>query len=239
MVQQKGKISILQGHEGAKNVPSGFWAECMRTIAYIINKHPQPKMGFISPFEKLWNLKPTESHFRVFGCVRYVFAPDHLHSKFDKKAIWCILLVMMRTEKASDAVILQQVGPMSHAMLCLMKHHHGGRNGTKGWKKAVRKRRAVGRNTRKLKGCKKTHGKLVYINESKRKTNKVKFHNHSWGGHPNKGSQILSMPMSHWWKRRKNQQPIERHQRKLNEDKPWKKKSKLWKITKLGTWFQS
>ena len=76
----------------AKNVPDRFWAESMRTAAHIINKLPQPKMGFMSPFEKLWSMKPTLSHFKVFGCVCYVFVPDHLRSKFDKKATRCIFV---------------------------------------------------------------------------------------------------------------------------------------------------
>ena len=37
-------------------------------------------------------MKPTVSYFRVFGCVCCVFVPDHLRSKFDKKAIRCIFL---------------------------------------------------------------------------------------------------------------------------------------------------
>ncbi|GAB2303795.1 hypothetical protein Dimus_038963 [Dionaea muscipula] len=76
----------------AKNVPPRFWAECMKTAAHVTNRLPQAKFGFISPFEKLWNLKPAVSHFRVFGCVCYVFVPDHLRSKFDKKAIRCIFV---------------------------------------------------------------------------------------------------------------------------------------------------
>lgn len=32
------------------------------------------------------------SHFWVFECVCYVFVPDHLRSKFDKKAIRCIFV---------------------------------------------------------------------------------------------------------------------------------------------------
>jgi hypothetical protein len=76
----------------AKNVPGRFWAEAMRTAAFVINRLPQPRLEFVSPFEKLWNMKPTVSYFRVFGCVCYVFVPNHLRSKFDKKAIRCIFV---------------------------------------------------------------------------------------------------------------------------------------------------
>ncbi|KAF7836005.1 Retrovirus-related Pol polyprotein from transposon TNT 1-94 [Senna tora] len=76
----------------AKNVPPRFWAECMKTTVHIINRLPQAKLGFVSPYEKLWRVKPTVSHFRVFGCVCYAFVPDHLRSKFDKKAVRCIFV---------------------------------------------------------------------------------------------------------------------------------------------------
>ena len=76
----------------AKNVPGRFWAEAMRTTAHVINRLPQPRLEFVSPFEKLWDMKPTVSYFRVFGCVCYVFVPSHLRSKFDKKAVRCIFV---------------------------------------------------------------------------------------------------------------------------------------------------
>ena len=76
----------------AKNVPGRFWAECMKTAAHVINRLPQPRLEFTSPFEKLWDAKPAVGHFRVFGCVCYVFVPDHLRSKFDKKAVRCIFV---------------------------------------------------------------------------------------------------------------------------------------------------
>ncbi|PKI56091.1 hypothetical protein CRG98_023523 [Punica granatum] len=37
----------------AKHVPSRFWAEYMKTAAHIINRLPQPKLGFVSPYQKL------------------------------------------------------------------------------------------------------------------------------------------------------------------------------------------
>ena len=64
----------------------------MKTAAHIINRLPQARLDFVSPFQKMWNTKPKESHFQVFGYVCYVFVPDHLRSKFDKKAIRCIFV---------------------------------------------------------------------------------------------------------------------------------------------------
>ena len=90
--KNKHLAEICRSMLHAKNVPGRFWAECMRTAAHIINRLPQPKMEFMSPFEKLWTMKPTVSHFKVFGCVCYVFVPGHLRSKFDKKAIRCIFV---------------------------------------------------------------------------------------------------------------------------------------------------
>lgn len=65
-------------------------AECMMTEAHVINRLPQAKLGFLSPYRILYKRKPTLSHFRVFGCVCYVFVPDQLRTKLEKKAIRCI-----------------------------------------------------------------------------------------------------------------------------------------------------
>jgi len=85
-------VKICRSMLHAKNVPGRFWAEAMRTASFVINKLSQSRLGFVSPFKKLWNMKPTVSYFRVFGCVCYVFDPDHLWNKFDKKAIRCIFV---------------------------------------------------------------------------------------------------------------------------------------------------
>ena len=71
-------------------------------------------------------MKPTVSHFKVFGCVCYVFVPGYLRSKFEKRQPIVSLWAMMRTEKDGDIVILQLAKIMSHEMLYLMRHHHGG-----------------------------------------------------------------------------------------------------------------
>lgn len=109
-----------------KNVPGQFWTECMKTTAYIINRLPQPKLGFVSPFEKLWKIKPTVKHFRVFGCVCYVFVPDQLRSKFDKKALQCIFLGYDNERKGWKCCDPLLIDATPLGMLYSMKHHHGG-----------------------------------------------------------------------------------------------------------------
>jgi len=64
------------------------------------NRLPQARLRFISPYQKLWNDKPMVRHFKVFGCVSYVFVPYHLRSKFDKKAIRCIFMGYDNERKA-------------------------------------------------------------------------------------------------------------------------------------------
>ena len=67
--QQNGVAEKKNRHLGeicrsmlhAKNVPGRFWAEAMRTASHVINKLPLPRLGFILPFEILWEMKPTDS----------------------------------------------------------------------------------------------------------------------------------------------------------------------------------
>ncbi|KAJ0434593.1 putative RNA-directed DNA polymerase [Helianthus annuus] len=75
-----------------KNIPGCFWVEGMRTAAYVINRLPQQNQEYKSPIEKLLDIKPNVSHLRVFRSVCYVFVPNHLRHKMEKKAIRCILV---------------------------------------------------------------------------------------------------------------------------------------------------
>lgn len=45
---------------------------------------------------------------RVFGFVCYVFVPDHLRSKFDKKAIRCIFVGYVLVKKKDGNVVTPQ-----------------------------------------------------------------------------------------------------------------------------------
>ncbi|KAL3498586.1 hypothetical protein ACH5RR_041318 [Cinchona calisaya] len=64
----------------------------MKTVIHVTNRLSQPRLGFASPLQKLWIVILNISHFFLFGCVCYVFVPDQLQSKFDKKATQCIFI---------------------------------------------------------------------------------------------------------------------------------------------------
>lgn len=74
----------------SKNIPTKFWAEGMKMAAYVLNRIPQRILNFKSPYEKLYHVQPNVSHLRVFGSVCYVFVPDCLRSKLEKKVVRCI-----------------------------------------------------------------------------------------------------------------------------------------------------
>lgn len=67
--QQNGVAERKNRHLGetcrsmmhAKNVQPQFWAECMATAAHVINRLPQAKFCFRSPYQVLYKRKPTVS----------------------------------------------------------------------------------------------------------------------------------------------------------------------------------
>ncbi len=64
----------------------------MTAVAYVINRLPQPRLGFVSLYEKLFGGKPTVKHLRVFGYVYYVFVTKNFRTKLDKRAVRCIFV---------------------------------------------------------------------------------------------------------------------------------------------------
>ena len=90
----------------------------------LINRISQSKLGFISPYEKLWNVKPTVSHFCVSSFVCNVFKASHLQSKFKKKVI-ISLSGMIARGKDKRVLILLVEDATRYEMWCLMKHFYG------------------------------------------------------------------------------------------------------------------
>lgn len=112
--KNKHLVEICHSMLHSKNVSGRFWAKAMRTAAVVINKFPQQRLEFVSPFDKLWNMQPTVSYFRVFGCVCCVFVLDHLQHKFDRKAVKCVFMDMIVRERDRNVVIQQAIDATLH-----------------------------------------------------------------------------------------------------------------------------
>lgn len=73
-------------------MPNRFWAEAVATAVYIRNVSPTKVLSDMTPFE-IWNgFKPSVSHFKVFGCIGFVFIEKHKRSKLDEKSEKCVFI---------------------------------------------------------------------------------------------------------------------------------------------------
>ena len=78
--------SMLYHH----HLPLPFWAEAIRTAAYIRNRCPTSRLGTVTPEEAWTGHKPSVSHLRTFGCVGYCHVADVNRRKLEAKSRPCV-----------------------------------------------------------------------------------------------------------------------------------------------------
>ena len=72
-------------------LPSRFWVEAMKTFMRIRNKTPTNANRGKMPYELYYNMKPSASHIRPFGCVKVTLPTEKL-KKFNHRAVMRYLI---------------------------------------------------------------------------------------------------------------------------------------------------
>lgn len=83
-----------------KNIPKTFWEEAVNWAIHVLNRSPTVAVKNITPEEAWSGVKPSVSHFRVFGCISHAHVPDSKCTKLDDKSIKCVLLGISEESKA-------------------------------------------------------------------------------------------------------------------------------------------
>ncbi|GJY68640.1 retrovirus-related pol polyprotein from transposon TNT 1-94, partial [Tanacetum coccineum] len=79
-------MNMVRSMLKSKNMPKEFWAEAVQCAVYIQNRCPHVKLVDKTPQESWSGVKPTISHFKVFGSVAYAHIPDQTRKKLDDKS---------------------------------------------------------------------------------------------------------------------------------------------------------
>lgn len=83
-----------------KKVPKTFWPEAVNWTIHLLNRSPTLVVKNKTPEEAWSGIKPSVSHFRVFGCIAHAHVPDSKRTKLDDKSIKCVLLGVSKESKA-------------------------------------------------------------------------------------------------------------------------------------------
>jgi hypothetical protein len=74
------------------STPLTYWAEAFQTASYLINRLPTLVLHNLSPFQKLFKLRPNYTFLRVFGCACWPHLRPYNQHKLAYQSTKCIFL---------------------------------------------------------------------------------------------------------------------------------------------------
>ena len=69
-----------------------FGGECVLTTGYLINRTPSVLLDGKTPYEILFNAKPSYEHIRIFWCLCYVYNDQKPKDKFKEQSKMCVFI---------------------------------------------------------------------------------------------------------------------------------------------------
>ncbi|KAL0409667.1 UNVERIFIED_CONTAM: Retrovirus-related Pol polyprotein from transposon TNT 1-94 [Sesamum radiatum] len=83
------------------SLPIQFWDDAILTATYLINRTPTKILGWKTPYEKLYGKVPQYNHLRTFGSLCYATDTSPHKSKFQNRALRCVLTGYAMHKKAN------------------------------------------------------------------------------------------------------------------------------------------
>ncbi|PKU81996.1 Retrovirus-related Pol polyprotein from transposon TNT 1-94 [Dendrobium catenatum] len=74
------------------SISNSYWPDAILTANYLVNRMPSPNTDNKSPYELLFQQKPSYDHLRTFGCACFPLTPSQLRNKFQPKSKLCVFL---------------------------------------------------------------------------------------------------------------------------------------------------
>ena len=93
-VEKKNRhiLNVAKALRFQAHLPLEFWGECVLTAAYLINRTPTAILNWNTPYEVLFNYKPSYEHLRIFGSLCYADNIQRPKDKFCARSRRCVFI---------------------------------------------------------------------------------------------------------------------------------------------------
>jgi len=85
-------LNVARALHFQAHLPIDFWGKSVLTATYLINRTPSKVLGGKTPYEVLFNHKPTYAHIKIFGCLSDVHTKPRTKDNFAPRSRKCIFM---------------------------------------------------------------------------------------------------------------------------------------------------